>query len=98
MTLVRIELMSSDAELEVLFNDGRTLTLTGPDHVSFVFERLADIVTIRPKKLASNADKHRGVPRNTEPDFPPLPPSSKAGVVEVSPTGFERYISLGIRP
>jgi len=93
MTLIRVELLSSDAEVDITV-DGRTLRLIGPDHMTLSIDRLADIVSIKPVLLAPNADKHRGVPVTLEPDFPPVPPSPRAGVVNVKPDGSEEYQSI----
>ena len=93
MTLVRVELLSADADIEIKIGD-RTFKLSRPDHVTVDIERSDDVLSVRATKLAQNAEKYRHVPAQTEPDFPPRPPSYRAGVAKINADGVEEYQSI----
>jgi hypothetical protein len=80
MTLLRIGLLSLEAEIEVTSGD-RVYKVSGNDHVSIEMLKAGDSVTITLVKNVAGADKFKGVPlEDPEMRMRPLPPSDKAGV------------------
>ena len=90
MTLLRIELTSIEAQVEVKLGD-RVFKIDGGEKVSVELAKVGDAATVMLVKAAAGADKHRGVPQNREPDFPVQPESGRAGVSVIMADGREFY-------
>ena len=90
MTLLRIELVSQEAEISITSAE-RVYKIAGNDRVSLELAAVDDTIVIKLIRAAPGADKFRGVPLNDQPEFPPLPPSHFAGTYSVRPDGAEIF-------
>jgi hypothetical protein len=90
MTLLRVELLSTEAEL-CITHDDRVYKVVGGDHLNLEMKKVGEKLEIKLTLAAPDADKYRGVPINTEPDFPVRPPSARPGVSIVMADGREYY-------
>jgi hypothetical protein len=82
--------MSLEAEIEVTSAE-RVYKIAGNDHVSLEMAKVGDTLTIKLIKAADGADKYRGIPQCSEPDFPVQPESGRAGVSTIMADGREFY-------
>jgi len=90
MTLLRIDLMSQEAEISITSAE-RVYKVPGNDHISLELAKPGDTITITLVKAAAGADKYRGVPLNDQDEFKPLPPSHLAGIYTVGHDGSEIF-------
>ena len=91
MTLLRIDLMSQEAEISITSAE-RAYKLPGNDHISLEMAKPGDTITITLVKAAAGADKYRGVPLNDPTmTMDPLPPSHLVGIYTVAHDGSEIF-------
>ena len=79
MTLVRIELISLESELEIKLGE-RVFKLTGGEKVSVELPAVDALAVLRLTRNATGAEKFRGVPlEDPEMRMRPVPASEHAG-------------------
>ena len=97
MTLIRIELISLESEVEIKIDD-RVFKVKGGGHVNVELAKVDEVATLRLTRAAAGADKYRGVPlEDPEMRMAPRPESAYAGVSTVDKNGQETYIGRSVQ-
>jgi hypothetical protein len=82
MTLLRIEVVSSEGEISITSAE-RVFKLPGGEHLNFELDRVGDSVTVTLTAAAPGLGRHGEVPQSLEIEMPPVPDSPGRGIYTV---------------
>lgn len=82
MTLLRLEVVSSEGEVSITSAE-RVFKVPGGQHLNFELERVGDSITITLAAAAPGLGRHGEVPQSLEIEMPPVPDSPGRGIYRV---------------
>ena len=103
MALLTLKLHSLESAIDAVVKADvgiteRVFHLAEPQELSYELTRVGSSITITLVKAPQGAEKYRGVPQNTGPDFPMRPESEHVGISLVSKEGIEFYLGRASHP